>query len=223
VHQNVETYQDYQDHDQAAVGPCQGCRRPTRSRFCPGCASRVDENLAAIPGLYLQLGLILMPGSQAGDRVSGSRTAPPPCRLEPLSLRAKGGIVGILTDWEDGWRALLGWSLTPLRGSIEKTVAGSAAFLKMNWPWCADKHPAAYEFASEINELIRTCGLQINGPSDYKRIGDCPTLCDDGYPCGTTLWANPYLDSIRCRSCESVWDRPHWLLLGGTLRTQVAA
>ena len=74
---------------------CTICRRPlnldreqTRHQRC---ADRLRTNLTELPGLYALMGAVLAPGT-AGDssRVSGTRTAPLPVRLEPLSLRARG-------------------------------------------------------------------------------------------------------------------------------------
>lgn len=203
---------------------CLACRRNRGwTRICTNCQARTDEALEALPAWYDRLGEVLIPGSIRTDRVSGSRSAPLPATLEPLTLRAAGGIVGYLTDWEDSWRQELGWSPRPFRGSIIRTIAGSVQFLRHNWPWAVGEHPIPEYFVAEIDVLLRQCRLQIEGPSDYKPVGSCPTVCDDGLPCATTLWANPWLDSIRCRGCNTTWPREHWLLLGGTLRQEAAA
>lgn len=141
-----------------------------------------------------------------------------PARLGPLSLRGAGGIVGVLSAWESDWRDLLGWAGTPSRGRIELAVAGHVTFLRNNLPWCVDQHSAVGEFAGEIGDLYRTCSTEIDGPSDTRPIGYCPTILDDDTPCGARLYANPYAPTIRCRACGTSWEGSAWLALAAEIR-----
>lgn len=206
--------------DQPAAVECAACKRPGRARLCPGCVTRTDADLAALPRLYGALGDTLAPGAGRvdGSRVSGSRLAPLPVRLEPLSLRAHGGIVQTLHSWEDDWRDILGWTARPFRGSVEQAVTGSAGFLRVNLPWCADAHPSPGDFVREINQITLACRLQVYGPGDARKVGVCPAVADDALVCGAALWANPYAEKIECPGCHRMWKRGEWMELGRLMR-----
>jgi hypothetical protein len=198
---------------------CVRCSHSTSTRLCQRCTQTLDEQLADLPGLYARLGGFLAPGSGAGGEGAVRRVEPPlPVRVGPLSLRGAGGIVGVLADWEGDWRDRLGWSLTPPRGRVENAVSGHIAFLRNNLLWCADQHPAVGEFAREIAELHAACRSEIDGPSDTRPIGYCPTILDDDTPCGMRLFANPYAPVIRCHSCGTSWEGAAWLGLAAEIR-----
>jgi hypothetical protein len=206
--------------DQPVSVQCLSCGRSGRNRVCPGCVARTDDELTELPSLYAALGDAMIRGSvPVGDRVSGgSRTPPIPVRLEPLSLRAHGGITAMLHSWEDDWRDILGWSARPFRGTVEQSLVGSVKFLRVNLPWCADAHPAPGEFMREVREWSASCRMQVYGPGDTRMIGVCPTVADDGYACGTALWANPYVEKIECRGCRTCWPRTSWIGLASAMR-----
>lgn len=208
--------------DQPVSVQCVICRRTGSRRACGGCLARTDGDLLSIPNLYTALGEAMEPswGMRAEGRVSGGgRTGSPvPLRLEPLSLRAHGGIVSVLRYWEADWRAYLGWTAPPFRGSVEQTVAGCVKFLRANLPWCFDEHSEPQAFAASVREWTAACRIQVYGPGDGRLIGVCPTVADDGVACGTSLWANPFAEKIECRGCRRVWARTEWMELGRRIR-----
>lgn len=201
---------------------CLICRRVGARRVCGWCVTHVDDDLIAIPALYAALDESLEPswGLRTDPRVSGGGRSgsPVPLRLEPLSLRANGGIVSVLRYWESEWRSVLGWSPTPFRGSVEQSIKGAVHFLRSNWPWCADEYPEPDEFARSIREWTAACRVQVNGPGDARMIGVCPMVADDGVACGTSLWADPFAERIECRGCRTSWARVEWMRLGGMMR-----
>lgn len=202
---------------------CRICLRPATAPPHPGCVARLDEALAELPGLYRALASVLLPGTvPAGARVSGSRTPPLPVALGPLSLRARGGIVGVLADWEDAVRSALEWPERPLRGSIEHTVDGTVAFLRAQLLWICDAFEPAAEFAHEIRHLVAQCRCCLGERSDARVIGYCPAVLDDGTECGRPLRASPESEVIRC-TCGASWLRAQWMTLGAVLREQEAA
>lgn len=212
--------------EQPVSVPCLSCGRSGRSRVCPGCTARTDDDLVQLPVLYAALGSLMEPSwGMRGDRVSGGGRSgsPIPVRLEPLSLRAHGGIVAVAHLWEDDWREILGWSKRPFRGTVEQSLTGSVKFLRVNWPWCADAHPAPQEFMREIREWSTACRVQVYGPGDARMIGVCPTAVDDGYACGTRLWASPYAEKIECRGCGTSWARTSWMGLASSMRNSAGA
>lgn len=210
---------------------CPLCRRPAEQQH-DRCRRAVDEHLRQIPGLYRLLADVLEPGTSPSARVSGSRTPPLPVRLEPLSLRGHGGITAILATWETDWRDLRGLPPVETRAGAEQLLAGEtvvddlAAFLRTHLDWAIEHHPAVDEFAGDIRDIVQACHNALGLRNDLMRVGHCPTLNDSGTPCGRALYADPYLDTIRCHRCNAEWPRDRWLILGATLadsRTDHAA
>lgn len=199
------------------VTSCLSCNHPSRLRICNRCAEVTDRSISELPELYRSLEAVLTPGSGSGDRVSGSKTPPLPVRLGPLTLRSGGSVVAVLHCWEDDWREILGWSRRPFRGTIEQSVIGTCKFLRANWPWAADKHPAPQDFISEIKDLNAACRSEIDGKGDARQIGLCPVEVGERL-CGTPLWASPYATYIRCRTCGTEWGQDRWLSLAVAIR-----
>lgn len=199
---------------------CTICRRPTDDRDPirhQHCADRLRTDLADIPGLYALMGAVLAPGTAGGgSRVSGTRTAPLPVRLEPLSLRARGGIVTILATWEADWRETRGLTEAQ-RGTAERDLGGIVLWLRAHLPWAIDEHPAIQEFADEIRDVVRQCRAAAGLLPRMMRIGECPALVGEA-ACGAALYADPQGHEIRCRECGTRWPRTNWMLLGKTLR-----
>lgn len=199
---------------------CTICRRPTDDRDPirhERCAERLRTDLADIPGHYALMGAVLAPGTAGGGaHVSGTRTAPLPVRLEPLSLRARGGMVTMMASWEVDWRETRG--LTPAqRGGSERDLAAIVLWLRAHLPWAIDEHPAVDEFATELRDILHACRAAAGLLPRMMRIGDCPAL-DGEEVCGAALHADPMAEEIRCRKCRTSWPRSRWMLLGKTLR-----
>lgn len=210
------------EYEQQAA--CWVCRRGSRARVCRGCRERVGTLIASLPTWYERLGQVVAPGAAgAGERVRSSRFGQLNVRVEPLSLRAWGGMASALWGWEQVWREELGWSWAPFRGSAQQTVAGCAQFLAVNWPWAADGASEPGRFAQDVHELVAQCRAQVEGPSDTRRVGLCPTVATDGYVCATALYAHPYVDVIECRGCRTRWPRTDWIKLASLLRAASGA
>ncbi|WP_309140300.1 hypothetical protein [Streptomyces sp. PKU-EA00015] len=164
---------------------------------CRPCIRRTDENLlalAGVRGLYAQLGRQLAPGSGSGGPVvSGSRSAPIPVRLEPLSLLAKGGVVTILQTWVDDW-ADHGRAQRTRGGTLQQQLDAAVSTLRFNLDWASAAHPAFVEFAAEIWQIRRQCEGQISGERQPRRIG---VAC----PCGQTLRITLDTDVVDCPAC----------------------
>lgn len=204
---------------------CTICRRATDPERDPirhqRCADRLRADLIAIPGLYALMGAVLAPGAAAGGaHVSGTRTAPLPVRLEPLSLRARGGIVTVMATWEADWREVRGFAPAE-RGSSERDLAAIVLWLRAHLPWAIEEHQAIVEFAGELRDIGMQCRATAGLLPKLRRIGDCPALVEDE-PCGAALYADPTAEEIRCRKCRTRWPRAHWMLLGKTLRGEEA-
>lgn len=199
---------------------CFVCGRGSQARVCPGCRDRVGQEISSLPAWYTRLAGVLPPslGAGAGPKVAASRFGALNIRVEPLSLRAWGGMPSVLLGWEDAWRGELGWEPPPFRGSAAQTVSGCAGFLSANWLWAADSSGTVADFAAQVHRLVGECRLQVEGPSGTRQVGLCPVPAHDGYACGTTLYAHPYVDVIECRGCRARWERPRWIELATALR-----
>lgn len=205
---------------------CTICRRPTDPEREPirhqRCADRLRTSLADIPGLYALMGAVLAPGATSGGaHVSGTRTAPLPVRLEPLSLRARGGIITVLGTWEADWREIRGLTEAE-RGIGERDLGAIVLWLRAHLPWAIEQHPAVTEFADEVRDIVQQCRAAAGLLPRMMRIGDCPALVGEE-ACGAQLYADPQDDEIRCRRCRNCWPKGQWMLLGKTLREEVMA
>ena len=207
---------------------CPLCRRPAEQQH-DRCRQALDEHLRQIPGLYRLLADVLEPGTSPSARVSGTRTPPLPARLEPLSLRGPGGITTDLATWETYWRHLRGLPPVAARAGTEQQLAGETVidelvkFLRTHLDWAIEHDPAVDRFAEAIHHIAESCHNALGLGNDHMKLGTCPNVIDDsGTPCGRTLYADPYLDTIRCPRCHAEWPRARWLILGATLAAQPA-
>lgn len=205
--------------------PTCGCGRQLRHdelgrTACRLCQERADTALRQLPGprgLYAQLGTRLMPGSGRGDgRVTGSRTAPLPLRLEPLSLTARGGIVTVLQTWLVDWHEQLGWRHPRWQGRLQQQLDDVVHALRVNVEWAASSHPAFGEFVTEVTALVRQCERQITGERPERPV---PVAC----PCGTVLKVTVSTPGARCRGCGTQYGRTEILDLPVAGRTGAAA
>lgn len=196
---------------------CAVCTRRTRNRVCPGCQNRLDERLADLPALYQALGDHLEPGTTDTAYVTGSRTPPTPTNLTALDLRGPGGITTLLGDWEADWRATLGWSPPPFRGSLEQALPGVVGFLRNNLLWAVDQHPAIEDFAAEISRLHASASVLTTREERRPPLGYCPATADDGAVCGQPVrWPRPADDAVQCPAGHQ-WPRSQWLQLAEQL------
>lgn len=201
---------------------CTICRRPTDDRDPirhQHCADRLRTNLADIPGLYALMGAVLAPGTAGGGaHVSGTRTAPLPVRLEPLSLRGPGGMVTTLALWETHVREERGLSAGTVRGITGRDLAAIVLSLRTHLPWMTEHYTQVEKFATDLQDITHDCHATAGILPNAMRIGDCPNLLADGDPCGVALYADPYAEQLQCRWCRRTWFRPQWVALGKKLR-----
>ncbi|TVL89764.1 hypothetical protein [Streptomyces sp. SAJ15] len=198
---------------------CTACSRDLRydelgRMACRLCQRRTDEHLAALAGehgLYAALHGALAPGRATMDgRVSGSRTAPLPLRLEPLNLSARGGVVTILQTWLIDWHEALGWRHPRWEGDLQQQCDQAVKALRNNLEWAATEHPAFSEFGAEVSALTRACRRQVTGEPPERRIA---VLC----ACGATLRVTISTPGARC-SCGAQYGRTEVLELPLALR-----
>lgn len=192
-------------YDAPASYPCEVCDRPSVPRVHDGCRERIQENLDALPDLYEQLAAALTPGRRGGDGRTGSRSAPLPCSLDALDLRARGGIEGILATWNADLCEREGWTIREY-GSVETAVRAHAAQLSVNLPLICDEHPAVREFADEIRQITVQARRIITGERAPRRV---KVAC----PCGGTLKVTLDTPGARCPSCGEQYGHTEVLQL----------
>ncbi|MGA5767404.1 hypothetical protein ACPC36_07970 [Streptomyces pseudogriseolus] len=177
---------------------------------CRPCTERTDQNLRALAGddgLYARLTRSLRPGSSSGGPVvSGSRTAPLPVRLEPLSLAARGGVVTILQTWLVDWHETLGYRHPRWEGGLQQQCDQVVKRLRVLLPWAAEEHGAFDEFARELGILVRQCQAATGGEKPPRRIG---VQCS----CGHTLRVTLDTAGVRCPACSTQYGHSEALQL----------
>jgi hypothetical protein len=179
-----------------------------QGQVCPGCTQRIRRHLADILDLYMRLDL--RPGSSAGQpRVSGSREAPLPLRVDALDLTmpARGGTVhdqrgdqighvpvaSILDQWVDDWRE---HRARGERRPEPPTVAVLVGWLDVRLDDACQDHPAIDEFAAGMRQLRADLRREVGDvdPGPRRRAWPCPG-------CGQlALVADE--DHVRCAVCE---------------------
>ncbi|MES2155863.1 MAG: hypothetical protein V4510_12075 [bacterium] len=188
---------------------CAICGRPSETRVCEPDRTRMLAHLAQIPVMHAQLGPALVPGQAQGQRVTGSREAPLPLRVDALDLGmpARAGqihddlgdqtgmpsVASVLDSWVRDWRD------TRARGEAAPlpTVVTLARWLTDRLDWACDHHGAIDEFAGELHRLTRalrgTLGLYEVRPA----LLDAPcSRCD-----ARALHRLPGEDRVECGAC----------------------
>ncbi|GAB2732610.1 hypothetical protein [Streptomyces bullii] len=190
--------------------------------LCPGCARATTERLDRMPKLWSALAGFLTPGSGTSPQYGRTRLAeaPLPVRENVLSLRAAGGIAGVLERWRAAMQYDRGWNPPAVPPAVERRVAVAARGLSMNMDWIVTEWPRAGEFALEIRDLERDI-LTIVDPEDPDerrrrrgtQIGHCVAEFEDGGVCGAPLRAYPGEETLTCQWCRTAYGPDDYLTL----------
>ncbi|MBD0743580.1 hypothetical protein [Streptomyces sp. CBMA152] len=195
---------------------CTSCTKPLwiseieDGRYaCRPCEDKARTRLAALPGLFAELNrtATLMHGSRSPSAAtSGSRVPPIPPRLDVLALTGPGGAAARLRDIEDAWRAALGWTIAPWRGSPAQAVPEHVRFLTNNLPWATGSYE---EVGQDIDDIRRLHGEMTAAVTTERRpgrvkVGLCPAPAEEG-TCGVQLTASSGKEQIRCPACGAAW------------------
>ncbi len=196
-------------------------RTPNNPPVCGGCRERVRGDLLWLPDAYAVLPLQFPPNGSASERVSGSREAPLPIRVDPLDLDLPArqanptaaarlhpedqighlSVATTLDSWVRDWRAVRDMrELGP-----EPTVPNLVAWLANRLDWALDNHPAADEFADEITSLARVL-RRTNGTDKlvHRLSAPCPT-CEL-----VELFREDGADYVECRNCHRLWTEDEY-------------
>jgi len=199
--------------DTPQTEPCAICDKPSRTRVHPGCRDRIAANLRALPRLYRQLADALQPGRRGGDGRTGTRSAPIPCSLDSLDLRARGGIEGVVGSWARDLCEREQWDI-PDYTSVQAIVDWACGVLLANLAVICDEHPAVRELADELRQITGQAERLITGEKPPRRV---PVAC----PCGQTLRITLDTAGVRCPGCSAQYG--HAEALGLPLAERRAA
>jgi DNA-directed RNA polymerase subunit RPC12/RpoP len=176
---------------------------------CRPCQETTAARIAKLPALFrgLDTTAALMRGAQRPGGSSGSKTPPIPPRLEVLALVGPGGVAARLSAIEDSWRAALGWTVAPWRGSPAQAVPQLAEFLTNNLLWACSSYSEVGQDIDELRRLHAECAAIVNDERRPGRvqIGNCPVDSGNG-PCWTPLTATAASHRIRCGGCGARWE-----------------
>lgn len=176
---------------------------------CRPCEDKTATRIAELPGLFRQLDTTasLMRGARRPGAGGGSKTPPIPPRLEVLALVGPGGVAARLSAVEDSWRAALGWTVAPWRGSPAQSVPHLAGFLTNNLLWACSSYEEVGQDIDDLRRLHGECAALVNDERRPGRvqIGNCPVRVGDGW-CWTPLTARADSHRIHCTACDSRWE-----------------
>ena len=210
------------DDDQAPAFKCAYCRRDLFQLevelgriTCFPCENNARARLRELPGQYNSLGELLVPGRAVGEsaKITGSKDAPIPAAMQPLNLRARGGIVTLLQDVEDSWRPYLNKTIATFAGSHAQTLAKVVKFLSTNLNWACRE----YEYIDDDLDTIDTLYWQAKSLIDGHKPRPIPVHCrylyDDGTECEAPMRMDINRTSTKCSTCGTRWGREEWVAL----------
>jgi ribosomal protein S27E len=185
-------------------------RQYDRAQVCSGCRLWLDRTLAEILELYALLPDHLAPGrAQEGQRVSGSREAPLPLRVDPLDLTMAArvatvhdvgrdqigllSVASVLDSWARDWA-----EVRDMRETLPApTVVELATWLGNRHGWACDLHPAVDDYAHELRDVRRSLRAVVGVNEVRPEYLDVPCRrCDL-----MDLHRLPGQDRVECGSC----------------------
>lgn len=222
-------------NDAAATPTCIICRHDLFAdewdRYCcRPCQDRIDADLTAlagpvtwqgsgrerrlVSGLFAALPTELEPSSSnRGPRVSGSRSAPIPARMEPLSQSSHGGLVNDLEEWVADWEHR-GYATRCRAVRPQYRMDQAVATLRFNLDTAVRRHEAINAFAGDIREIRGTCEALIIGARPPRPLS---AVCH----CGTRIAFTLNTEFRHCKGCGT--DYGHTALIDLALANQDAA
>jgi hypothetical protein len=193
---------------------------------CRPCQDRIDADLATlagpatwhdghlVSGLFAALPTELEPSSGSrGPRVSGSKSAPAPARMDPLSQSAHGGLVNDLEEWVGDWESR-GYATRCRAVRPQYRMDQAVATLRFNLDTAVRRHEAISSFAEDVRTIRGTCEGLIVGARPPKPLH---AACH----CGTRITFNLNTEYRHCKGCGT--DYGHTALIELVLAERRAA
>ncbi|MCL6733318.1 hypothetical protein [Streptomyces neyagawaensis] len=200
---------------------CTLCRSPLQhGSLCPTCTIDTLEYIGRLPGLWTELEDWLIPGIRGGAQYGGRARmaeAPLPLDEEALTLRAAGGIAGVLEDWHDAIcdaRAMA----TPARtGSLAHRVQTASRGLAEQIHFIALWEQGG-QLGREVRQLVARVrrvvepGYEEDEPKAPTFLGYCVAVDAVGVACGAKLFAD-MRKAVQCERCLCPYPPDRWLAL----------
>lgn len=205
--------------DQEPEFRCSHCRRllfhsELQRQVCYLCENRARTHLRALPKQYDALGELLTPGrSGSGARIGKPKSAPLPVALQPLDMRAKGGIVTELQSVEDSWRKARGRTIATFAGDLRQTLADVVNHLTINLATACENYEDVADDLDTISTLYWRAKHTIEGTLPVLVPVHCRYLFDDGTECEAPLKVDINRASVKCPDCGQRWGREEWVAL----------
>jgi hypothetical protein len=190
----------------SAVCPC--CLRDqTQGLLCHGCTSTLERELADVPAIVAELDVSLSRQARIGNAGRGGLASEKDPWKQRVSIAA-GALENVLTTWardlsDEEWRPGIG----------AHPAHAAASYLLMSID-SIRKHPAADALHDEVTDAVRQARRDVDRPADRQYLGVCRHEFE-GVPCPEELWAQPWAEIVRCKTCghdHDVSERRAWLL-----------
>jgi len=203
---------------------CFNCRKDSQRDICQSCWRFAMLQLVKFPDLYHDLEKELVPSTgKKGERVSGSKTAPLPVRIETLNMRS-GGISIPLMRHEEMMREIRNETRITFRGQEINKITMTCEYIFNREEWAYNEYKSAVDLATVIISTYNKIMFILGKKSDEIIIGKCPTINKEDEVCGAKLKIDPTqlerTSEIKCRRCGTVWESHQWRLLGKMLDAQ---
>ncbi|MFF5001735.1 hypothetical protein ACFY3G_02810 [Streptomyces phaeochromogenes] len=200
---------------------CTLCRtEPLRhGTLCGACALDTLAHIRRLPRMWSGLEAWLAPGStgsaQYGGRVRHAE-APLPLNAEVLTLRAAGGIAGVLEDWRDAVRDARGLPEWERIGSLAHRVTGAAEYLAGQihfialWEQGPQFGREMRQMVDRVQRLVQPDEAEAKGQPEF--LGYCIAVYPSGVICGARIPA--VVDRpVQCGWCLCPYPPETWLQL----------
>ncbi|MDR3036625.1 MAG: OvmZ protein [Kitasatospora sp.] len=170
-------------------------------------SSRLQRDLAALPGLFEECALALTPAAgRPKERVSGTRGTGLP--LDEAALAARTEVLAVLRCWT---ALVVGEQRS--RAPEQQTVPALVRFLTDHLDWLA-AHPAAADFADEVTALVSAADRAAHPDTALRlELGPCVQPGCDGVMFSTARAGDSAPGrKVRC-GAGHFWPPHQWLLL----------
>ncbi|MDX3294640.1 hypothetical protein PV569_13080 [Streptomyces scabiei] len=188
--------------------------------LCPTCTLDTLDHITAMPHLWAELEDWLVPGVRGGAQYGGRvrmAEAPLPLDEEALTLRAAGGIAGVLEDWHDAIREARHQPIPPRAGSLAHRVGAASAGVAGHIHFIAQWEQGA-QLAREIRQLVARIrrvtepGHELDEPKPPLLLGYCVAVDPSGVVCGSRIYAD-IRRAVQCGWCLALYPPDRWLEL----------
>lgn len=200
---------------------CTLCKKTQQYEgLCPTCTTDTLEHLSRLPRLWAELEDWLIPGIRGGAQYGGRvrmAEAPLPLDEEALTLRAAGGIVGVLEDWHDAVHESRGLAVPARAGSLAHRVRAASAGLAGHIHFIVQWEQGA-QLAREVRQLVGRVrrvtepGHELDEPKPPTFLGYCVAVDPSGVVCGSRIYAD-IRKAVQCDWCLCVYPPDRWLAL----------